>query len=83
MDKSWISKDRDSLEYEVGVESFLIFAEENAKNRNKIHCPCARCGNFKKHSVKITRGHLYEKDLVWGMLIGYGTEKSVQLASQH
>ncbi|XP_063946013.1 uncharacterized protein LOC135151481 [Daucus carota subsp. sativus] len=61
MDKSWISKDIDSLKYEVGVESFLIFAEENAKNPNKIPCPCARCGNFKKHSVKIIRGHLYEK----------------------
>nr|XP_017233155.1 PREDICTED: uncharacterized protein LOC108207204 [Daucus carota subsp. sativus] len=67
MDKSWISKDRDSLEYEVGVESFLIFAEENAKNRNKIPCPCACCGNFKKHSVKIIRGHLYEK----GFSLGY------------
>nr|XP_017228874.1 PREDICTED: uncharacterized protein LOC108204092 [Daucus carota subsp. sativus] len=61
MDKSWISKDRDLLKYQVGVESFLIFAEENAKNPNKIPCPCARCGNFKKHSVKIIRGHLYEK----------------------
>ena len=67
MDKSWISKDRDSLEYEVGVESFLIFAEENAKNRNKNPCPCARCGNFKKHSVEIIRGHLYEK----GFSLGY------------
>lgn len=31
MEKSWIKADRDSLEYEVGVEKFLIFAEENAK----------------------------------------------------
>nr|XP_017239640.1 PREDICTED: uncharacterized protein LOC108212424 [Daucus carota subsp. sativus] len=67
MDKSWISKDRDSLKYEVGVESFLIFAKENAKNPNKIPCPCARCGNFKKHSVKIIRGYLYEK----GFSLGY------------
>ena len=57
MDKTWISKDGDSLEYEARVESFLIFAEENAKNRNKIPCPCARCGNFKKHYVKTIRGH--------------------------
>ncbi|XP_074374393.1 uncharacterized protein LOC141714794 [Apium graveolens] len=30
MDKSWIFKDRDTLDYEIGVEEFLIFAEENA-----------------------------------------------------
>ncbi|XP_074351755.1 uncharacterized protein LOC141690896 [Apium graveolens] len=29
MDKSWIKADRDSLQYETGVENFLIFAEEN------------------------------------------------------
>ena len=35
MDKSWIKADRDSLQYEIGVENFLIFAEENAKNQKK------------------------------------------------
>lgn len=67
MDKSWISKDRDSLEYEIGVERFLIYAEENAKNPKQIPCPCARCGNFKKLSVKIIRGHLYQN----GFSLGY------------
>ncbi|XP_074347290.1 uncharacterized protein LOC141686134 [Apium graveolens] len=32
-----------------------------------IPCPCARCCNFKKFSVKIIRGHLYEK----GFSLGY------------
>ncbi|XP_074377319.1 uncharacterized protein LOC141718839 [Apium graveolens] len=60
MDKSWIKADKDSLQYEIGIENFLIFAEENAKNPKKISCPCARCVNFKKFTIKIIRGHLYE-----------------------
>lgn len=68
MDKSWIREDRDSLQYEIGVENFLIFAEENAKNPKKIPCPCSRCVNFKKFPVKIIRGHLYEA----GFSLGYG-----------
>ncbi|XP_074364575.1 uncharacterized protein LOC141705573 [Apium graveolens] len=60
MDKSWIKADRDSLQCEIGVENFLIFAEENAKNPKKIPCPCAHCSKFKKFSMNIIRGHLYE-----------------------
>ncbi|XP_063941318.1 uncharacterized protein LOC135149522 [Daucus carota subsp. sativus] len=67
MDKSWIAKDRDSLEYEMGVEQFLIFAEENSCDPKKIPCPCSRCVNFKKYPVKIIRGHLYE----YGFSLGY------------
>ena len=48
MDKSWNLKDMDTLENEIGVEIFLIYAEENADNPKKITCPCARCVNFKK-----------------------------------
>ncbi|KAL8127525.1 hypothetical protein AgCh_014439 [Apium graveolens] len=51
MDKLWNSADRDSLDYEIGVEKFLIFAEENCKDPKMIPCPCARCCNFKKFSV--------------------------------
>ena len=67
MDRSWIKADRDSLQYEIGVENFLIFAEENAKNPKKIPCPCAHCSNFKKFYVNIIRGHLYES----GFSLGY------------
>lgn len=31
MDKSWILEDRDSLEYEIGVEKFLMYAEKTVK----------------------------------------------------
>ncbi|XP_074336488.1 uncharacterized protein LOC141673639 [Apium graveolens] len=68
MDKSWIFKDRDTLDYEIGVEEFLIFAEENASYPKKIPCPCKRCANFKKIVVKIIRGHLYKKGFSMGYL---------------
>ncbi|XP_074359107.1 uncharacterized protein LOC141698318 [Apium graveolens] len=67
MDKSWIFKVRDTLDYEIGVEEFLIFAEENANDPKRIPFPCKRCANFKKIAVKIIRGHLYEN----GFSLGY------------
>lgn len=39
MEKDWISKDRDSLEYEIGVEKFLIYAEQNCENPKKYLAP--------------------------------------------
>ncbi|KAL8156030.1 hypothetical protein AgCh_001196 [Apium graveolens] len=36
MDKAWISVDKDSLHYEIGVEKFLIFAEENCKDSEEV-----------------------------------------------
>ncbi|XP_074373719.1 uncharacterized protein LOC141714076 [Apium graveolens] len=82
MDKSWIFKDKDSLEYEIGVESFLIFAEENSKDPKNIPCPCGRCSNIRKYNVKVIRGHLYEKgfslgytDWIW---LGETSSKSVR-----
>nr|XP_017233126.1 PREDICTED: uncharacterized protein LOC108207178 [Daucus carota subsp. sativus] len=78
MDKSWIREDRDSLQYEIGVENFLIFAEGNAKNPKKIPCPCGRCVNFKKLPVKTIRGHLYEHGFSLGYVewIWHGEESS-------
>ncbi|XP_074356763.1 uncharacterized protein LOC141696534 [Apium graveolens] len=67
MDKSWIFKDRDTLDYEIGVEEFLIFAKENASDPKRIPCPCKRCANFKKFAIKIIRRHLYEN----GFSLGY------------
>ncbi|XP_040362226.1 uncharacterized protein LOC121049375 [Rosa chinensis] len=67
MDKSWINEDRDTLKYQLGVENFLIFAEENASNHKRIPCPCSRCVNFKKKSSKVIRGHLYD----YGFCLSY------------
>ncbi|XP_074342216.1 uncharacterized protein LOC141679681 [Apium graveolens] len=51
----------------MGVENFLIYAEENFEDRNKIPCPCGRCTNFKKFSIKTIRGHIYDN----GFCLGY------------
>ncbi|XP_074354152.1 uncharacterized protein LOC141693054 [Apium graveolens] len=51
----------------MGVENFLIYAEENSEDRNKIPCPCGRCANFKKFSIKTIRGHIYDN----GFFLGY------------
>ena len=67
MDKSWIAEDRDTLTYELGVEQFLIFAEANASNPKRIPCPCIRCLNYKKMSIRVIRGHLYDN----GFMLGY------------
>ena len=64
MDKSWIKANSDPLQYEIGVENLLIFAEDDAKTPKKVPCPCARCVNFKKFPVDIIRGHLYDSGLV-------------------
>ncbi|XP_073153163.1 uncharacterized protein [Henckelia pumila] len=58
MDKDWMSKNKLSHEYEVGVESFLQFALGNATNPNEIPCSCTRCGNLQKINVDIIRAHL-------------------------
>ncbi|XP_074373878.1 uncharacterized protein LOC141714245 [Apium graveolens] len=68
MDKSWMRADKDSLEYEIGVENFLLYAKENCKDPKLIPCPYARCCNFKKFSVKIIRGHLYENSFSLGYI---------------
>nr|XP_017239523.1 PREDICTED: uncharacterized protein LOC108212306 [Daucus carota subsp. sativus] len=68
MEKDWISKDRDSLKYEIGVEKFLIYAEQNCENPKKIPCPCSKCVNFKKFPVKIIRGHIYENGFRFGYI---------------
>ncbi|XP_073139065.1 uncharacterized protein [Henckelia pumila] len=59
MDKEWMSKHRLSTEYDIGVESFLKFALQNADDPDAIPCSCAKCGNIKKKNVKIIRAHLY------------------------
>ena len=59
MDKTWMSKDRLSKEYEAGVEYFLRVAQEIASDLLKTRCPCRKCSNFMKLDVLNIKGHLY------------------------
>ncbi|XP_057746718.1 uncharacterized protein LOC130965987 [Arachis stenosperma] len=44
MDKTWILKPRDSIEYRRGLNKFLDFAFANASLNSMIKCPCPQCG---------------------------------------
>ena len=59
MDRSWISKDRRSKEYEDGVECFVAFAIQNSANKTSIKCPCLQCGNMIFHTPQKIRDHLF------------------------
>ncbi|XP_057437004.1 uncharacterized protein LOC130729311 isoform X2 [Lotus japonicus] len=51
IDKSWIKKPRNTLEYLAGLNSFLDFAFEHNSGSNTIICPCDKCG-FKKWHIR-------------------------------
>ncbi|RVW33032.1 hypothetical protein CK203_101237 [Vitis vinifera] len=59
MDRSWMSKDRMSREYEEGVEYFINFALEHCPNQSGIRCPCMRCGNLIHHTPNKIREHMF------------------------
>ncbi|KAK9904523.1 hypothetical protein M0R45_000606 [Rubus argutus] len=59
MDKSWMHVDRRSVAYKLGVENFFKFALENAKDPNKISCPCIKCGNMDDFPISVIKTHLY------------------------
>ncbi|XP_073133515.1 uncharacterized protein [Henckelia pumila] len=80
MDKEWMSKNRLSHEYEVGVESFLQFAMRNATDPNEIACPCSRCGNLKLKDVGTIRAHLCCNgiDLTYPKWIWHGERSTIE-----
>ncbi|RVW28039.1 hypothetical protein CK203_117608, partial [Vitis vinifera] len=59
MDRSWMSKDRMSREYEEGVEYFINFALEHCPNQRGIRCPYMRCGNLIHHTPNKIREHMF------------------------
>lgn len=59
IDRSWMSSDRRSQDYEFGVESFLQFALDHVNHSSAIKCPCVQCGNLEKYNVREIRNHLY------------------------
>ena len=59
MNRSWMSKDRRSKDYEDGVENFISFAVQNSANQNSIKCPCLQCGNLIFNTPQKIREHLF------------------------
>ncbi|XP_070029645.1 uncharacterized protein [Nicotiana sylvestris] len=58
MDKSWITKPRNTTEYLIGLNQFLDFAFANAVVGDRIKCPCPKCGFAKWQTRDVAFDHL-------------------------
>ncbi|KAK5802332.1 hypothetical protein PVK06_029920 [Gossypium arboreum] len=67
MDRSWMNLLRVSNTYRNGVQTFLDFAFQNARQENMILCPCKKCGNINWHFCEVVYEHL----IVDGFIQGY------------
>ncbi|PKA45796.1 hypothetical protein AXF42_Ash018347 [Apostasia shenzhenica] len=67
MDKTWITKPKNSREYLDGVEKFLNFAFENGSINGMIRCPCRTCYNNNYYTREVVLEHL----LWYGFPQGY------------
>ncbi|XP_019173565.1 PREDICTED: uncharacterized protein LOC109169143 [Ipomoea nil] len=70
MDRSWMYKKHNTLEYVHGVQEFVKIAEEYASKigENYIVCPCYDCRNLKKfRSSEQIKEHLIRR----GFKLGY------------
>ncbi|CAL9002533.1 unnamed protein product [Prunus brigantina] len=72
MENHWMLADRRSKEYEEGVEEFLRIALSNAVDQGRIRCPCQKCENTRKFTIRVIREHMYfngfdqtYKDWIW------------------
>ncbi|XP_024163941.1 uncharacterized protein LOC112170899 [Rosa chinensis] len=59
MDKSWMKADRRSLQFQLGLEEFLKFASDNARDTNKICCPCLKCHNTDFGGIGLIKDHIF------------------------
>lgn len=44
-DKSWMDRERNSVEWQTGMKDFLNFAFDGAHPDSTVPCPCRRCLN--------------------------------------
>jgi hypothetical protein len=59
MDRSWMTSNRLSEEYEEGVDKFIQFAFEKLPNNNgRFYCPCMKCFNCSKLHFELIKSHL-------------------------
>ena len=73
MNRKWMSANRLSKEYENGVKEFVEFAVKNAKDPNRVVCPCLKCCFGKRVREDELKG-----DLVWN-----GTDQSYTCWIRH
>ena len=78
MDCGWMKTSRINEEYKNGVDHFLEFVQQNAKEMGgKYLCPCVKCGNERQHVVNGIKTHLkcdgiipsYTRGIWYGQLL--------------
>ncbi|KAE8784496.1 hypothetical protein D1007_41937 [Hordeum vulgare] len=62
-DKSWLDKERDSVEGQTGMKNFLNFAFDGPHPKSVVPCPCRKCLNSAQRNKKEVHTHL----LYYGM----------------
>ena len=73
MDRKWMSANRLSKEYVVGVDYFVKCAVERLETTINIKCPCLSCCYIKSVNAEELAGHLK----------GYGIDKSYTCWTMH
>lgn len=63
MDKTWTKFPRDSDAYQEGAKSFIENCKKQARNPDRIMCPCAKCKNYSSK----TAGELFEHLVINGI----------------
>ncbi|XP_004292210.1 PREDICTED: uncharacterized protein LOC101300028 [Fragaria vesca subsp. vesca] len=58
MDKEWIFLDKNTAEYEAGLNAFVNYALEHASFESTIKCPCKRCHNGYNRLPSVVQQHL-------------------------
>ena len=69
MDKSWISKPRNTSEYVNGLLGFLDFAFANGSSDNRIRCPCSDCKCIEWQLRAVVYDHLLVRPFPKGYTI--------------
>ena len=62
-DKSWMEKDRASVEWQSGMKSFLEFSFDGAHPNSSVPCPCTKCLNNAQRKRREVHMHLLQNGM--------------------
>ncbi|XP_050387377.1 uncharacterized protein LOC126803646 [Argentina anserina] len=74
MDKSWISWDKNSSEYQEKAKEFIFNSKKYARNPDLVRCPCIICQNRSTQTDEVLLLHLvkYGFDPMYKDWVGHG-----------
>ena len=62
-DKSWMEKDRASVEWQSGMKSFLEISFNGARPNSSVPCPCTKCLNNAHRKRREVHMHLLQNGM--------------------